>query len=137
MKAYICDHCGKKIDCLPHSTALERCMNRHRIRMKAQQGGNENITLEDMPTRATIATITIFLPTHCSTTVPPNIEEIDLCPECRQIFNGWIAAFFHLGETDFDSVYIAPQGSPNCAEEQTTLDSGSIGENAADISGSL
>lgn len=110
MKAYICDHCGKKIERLPHSTALERQMNRHRIRMNAQQGDEENMIPENTPT---CAIITIFLPTHRSLTIPPNIKEIDLCPECRKVFNDWIAAFFHLGETDFEQIYITPKNSQN------------------------
>lgn len=113
MQVHICNHCGKKIDRLLHSTALERQMNGHRIRMKAQRGGVENITSENTPTRATTAIITIFLPTHGSLTIPPKIQEIDLCPECRKVFNDWIAAFFHLGETDFEQIYIAPQNSQN------------------------
>ena len=103
MQVYICDHCRKIIDGSPNSNtmALEYQINRHKNPAETPLRSEAHIIFYS------------FLVFHD--------VEIHLCRECREVFQEWIAEFFHLSSFVAKKIMFKGEGK----EEDMTLDSGS------------
>ena len=103
MQVYICDHCRNMIDGSPHPSPMA---------LEYQINGHKN-PVETPPSKEGHITFYGFICVHD--------VEIHLCRECREVFQEWIAEFFHLSPFIAKKVVFKGEGK----EEQKPLDSGS------------